>query len=66
MNHLITYVDVATVVMNKCIDKSKRKDGSYSVTYTYEFLDDNDEDDIKDDKDDDKDGDEKGKDSHKR
>jgi len=52
--------------MNKCIDKNKRKDGSYSVTYNYEFLDDNDADDTEDEKDDDEDDDDRGKDSHKK
>ena len=45
------HADVATVVMNKCIDK-KKNDGSCCVTYTYEFLDDIDEDDEDNDSDD--------------
>jgi len=49
--------------MNNCIDKKKKSDGSYSVTYNYEFLDDNDEDDKEDNKEDDDDDDRK-KDPH--
>ena len=39
--------------MDKCIKKNIKSDGRISVTYNYEFLDDNDDDDDDDDNDDD-------------
>jgi len=45
--------------MTKCIEKEKRKDGSYHVIYNYEFLDDNDEEDGKEEDDNDDSSDKK-------